>query len=468
MKIKSTITWIFTLLTGTLMLVIFLFIYYFSHLYTRHEFYERLRERALIAAQNRLEQDELNEEEFGDIQQKHQQILPDEQESILGVNTADRRFLTTPEVTFPRHFLDQIFTVGLATFKSGDFYQAGIIYPDNEGNFLVVVKARDPYGQAKMKILTNILILSFLGGVVATYFVGRYYAVRILRPISTITDNANQISISNLHLRLPTNNNQDELDELSVTFNHMLDRLETAFDIQNNFINNASHELRNPLTAILGETEVTLSKERPAAEYRHSLAIIEQEAQRLDLLVGSLLKLAQTGTEDKQFMHGDIRVDEMLLLLKQHLDNLYPANHVHFDFSELPEQAGLLVIRGNQSLIMIALNNLLDNACKFSQNQEVILQLTATAGQVNIAIRDRGVGIPENDLKKITEPFYRAANARSFKGFGIGLPLSQKIINLHGGNMEIQSMESKGTIVKISFPQAGQFPAYPAKVLIPF
>lgn len=170
-----------------------------------------------------------------------------------------------------------------------------------------------------------------------SYLLGRFYAKEIMMPISNITQRVNDISATNLHLRLDIKNKKDELGQLASTFNTMLDRLETSFEIQSNFISNASHELKNPLTAILGEIEISQNKERTADEYKTSLNKIEVEAARLDVLISSLLKLAQTEFDNKGLIIEPIRIDELLLSVKQNFNNIHPENNIVFDFSLLPE-----------------------------------------------------------------------------------------------------------------------------------
>src|SRR3546814_842613 len=121
----------------------------------------------------------------------------------------------------------------------------------------------------------------------------------------------------------------------------MLDRLETSFDIQHNFISNASHELNNPLTAIIGESEVALSKDRPAAEYKQSLEVISREASRLERITLNLLKLAQTSYNDQGLVVERFRLDELLLAIKKEANENNQANKGRPDFSKAPNEERL-------------------------------------------------------------------------------------------------------------------------------
>jgi signal transduction histidine kinase len=145
-------------------------------------------------------------------------------------------------------------------------------------------------------------------------------------------------------------------------------------------------------------------------------------------------------------------VDELLWEAQQVVDSKYPDNQVQYDFSNLPATFEHLQVDGNESLLKVAITNIIDNACKFSNNKKVIVRLTGTEKAVQILVEDSGIGIPEEDINHIFEPLYRASNARDQKGFGVGLSLAQKILHVHKGLLEITSGPGKGTTVRILIP----------------
>ena len=439
------------MLTGSFMSVVFVVIYLFSKGYTDSEFFDRLTERANIVAQIRLEQDELSTQLYEEIRKKHVQILPKEKEAIYRIQDFEQPSFPFDSLYsgLPSEFFDRLFRQKISYLKQGDTYNAAIIYADNEGDFVVVSSAHNVFGEAKMNNLRAILIIALLSSLVALFFIGSYYAGKVLKPISDITHQVREITGRNLHLRLITENDKDELAELSHTFNDLLDRLETTFDLQGSFINNASHELKNPLAAILGETEYILNKNRSIEEYQASIRDIEKEAERLDLLINNLLELAQAGQESQGLLIDTIRVDELMFMIKDKLDKIIPLNKIRLDLRHLPDDPSALIVHGNLSLLSVAFINLLDNACKFSDNQEVVVELHTSPKQVTIIISDQGIGIPQNEQSKVFEPLFRAENARGIKGFGVGLSLAQKIIKIHQGTLSIQSRVAQGTSILI-------------------
>ncbi|WP_438710951.1 ATP-binding protein [Aquimarina muelleri] len=460
MQLRTKITAIFILLTGLFQVAVFVFIYHFSKSYTESEFYLRLSQRATIAAHTYLEDNEMNINIYEDIRERHLQTLPNEREAIYPVSKSTNKEDNHMDKSLPNSFFQEIFDKQYAELKQEKFYYTGLLYNDNEGDFIVILSAQDFYGEGKLENLRNILILAFFLSMIFISLLGQYHAKQALSPISKMIKKVNTIRATNLHLRIEVGAGKDELVELAHTFNNMLDRLEVSFDLQSNFINNASHELRNPLTAILVQTEIGLNKDRTIKEYHSILGGIEKEALRLDTLVNGLLKLAQMDFDKKGIVIEPIRIDETVIEIKKILDTTNPENNIYLDFNHLPEDECLLVFLGSQNLLKVALNNILENACKFSENQKVTLKILADTNNIKIIITDKGIGIPPEELKNIFEPFYRGSNALGTNGFGFGLPLAYRIIKLHSGEIRVSSQIDKGTIVKVSLPNQKKYTSF--------
>ena len=437
-------------------LVIFSIIYVIAEDYRTGEFFEKLKNRTLIAEKSHFEKDALSAEIYEEIKQKHLQILPNEQEFIFPKNTPLEQINSETTARIPKLFYAHLLSENYAEAKVGNTFFSGINYKDRNTSYLIIISATDDDGLNELSNLRNLLIFLFLLNIIVLLLLGRFFAKRALEPLAKIIETINTIRATNLHERVHTTNNKDELSQLASMFNGMLDRLETAFEIQSNFINNASHELKNPLTAILGQTEIALLKERSTAEYTKVLEGVETEALRLDALINSLLKFAQTENDEKGLLITPIRLDELILEVKGNIDLINPDNQIEIDFNDFPENPDLLVVEGNYGLINIALNNVLDNASKFSDNKKVIVKIVTNNSDIKIVVTDQGVGIPSDEIKNIYQPFYRAANVRNVKGYGFGLPLTYKIMKLHSGTIEVFSEHEKGTIVTLIFPNMNQ------------
>jgi signal transduction histidine kinase len=309
-------------------------------------------------------------------------------------------------------------------------------------------------GNTSTIYIIQILIFGGIAYVILAFFLGRYFAKRILNPVSRITKEVKRISASNLHNRLENSNVDDEIADLTNTFNDMLDRLETSFEIQSNFINNASHELKTPITTIIAEAEIMLLKEREKEEYINSLGNIYSQANRLGVLTESLLKLTQTGYDGQKQLLDIVRIDELLMEVKSDLNKMYPDNRVTLKLNKMPSDESFLLLACNKSLLELSLNNIITNGVKYSDNEEVFVTLQVEKESIKISISDIGIGIPPEDIPHLYEPFFRGKEASKYNGYGLGLPLAMKIIRMHNGELQIQSEKNKGTIVNIVFKKS--------------
>lgn len=185
--------------------------------------------------------------------------------------------------------------------------------------------------------LTTNLLIGVLSAITLVFIINFLLSKEIITPIRHIIKNVQKITASNLHLRLPTKTGKDELAALTQTFNDMLDRLETAFETQSNFLNKAAHVLRTPLTAIMGEAELALSKPRSPEEYTKALQIINNQAEQLEHHTSSLLELAQAGNNNKKHFMAPVRLDELLFSIKRLLDFTEPGNNVQIMLNDLTE-----------------------------------------------------------------------------------------------------------------------------------
>jgi signal transduction histidine kinase len=454
LRIRTKISLIFTAMTAVVLVLLSVFVYFFNSRYTRNDFYNRLRDRALITAQAYLEADEASTYVYSDILRKYIKKMPEEEQYFYHVNLPTRKVWSDSlEMVIKPEFLNEILDNGYTRYTENKKYSYGLLYRDNEGDYIVLVTAEDLSGNRKLNNLRQVLLSGCLLSLVFIYFLGKFYADQILRPITKITRRVNEIEASNLHLRMDPGKSKDELQELVLTFNKMLDRLETSFEIQNNFLSHASHELKNPLTAILGEAEITLSRPRSAESYVASIQNISNEAARLELLTDNLFKLAQASFDGQGLIRKPFRVDEMIMFLKKEFQKTKPDRQIHFILNVPDGNDDLLVINGFESMFEIALSNLIENACKFSDD-EVSFKIVAEKKSIIFTVKDKGIGIPDGEVKKVFDPFFRASNVRSIKGFGIGLPLTKKIIELHDGTIEVKSEPNKGTEILVTIPRS--------------
>jgi signal transduction histidine kinase len=259
------------------------------------------------------------------------------------------------------------------------------------------------------------------------------------------------VSAGNLNLRVDEGNGRDEISELATNFNNLLRNLENAFELQQSFVVNASHELRTPITTIVGEIEISLTKLRTPEEYQQVLRSILTDAERLNTTTTSLLELAQVDMNFTQLSVAPVAIDELIWEINDYWTEKAGKGMLAVNILHLPDDAENLEVTANKSILTVAFNNIIGNAFKFSANKRVNCDLYADDKIIKITITDGGVGIPPQELAKIFDSFYRGTNGKYFQGTGVGLYVTNKIISLFNGKIDVDSTVGIGTNVVISF-----------------
>lgn len=429
-------------------------IYYFLYNYSYTDFYKRLETRATIAAKYNFDADKINAESFKSIRKNHLERLTEEKEYLYLIAPNTDLKEVAQKSLLPLSFLKNIILNAKSTLQINDTFYTGIRYKSHNDVYIVVVCAKNYYASHHLLFMRNSIFFAVGLVIVITTYLSFFFSKHIFAPIKNITDRVKQISTENIHLRIEEKNNDNEISQLISTFNDLLNRLETAFETQKNFISNASHEFGTPLTSIMGEAEVMLMKERSPEEYQQSLESILGQAERLNQITQTLLYLAQTGYTNKRVHFEILRTDELIWQTKEMVDKLNPKNNIQVDFSLLPENPKKLKILGNKQLLYLAFTNILTNACKYSGNKPVQVTIASSDDQVFLVFKDQGIGIPEAEMPFIYDPFFRASNTRNFEGYGIGLPLTRNITKIHNGQIRVSSVVNEGTTVQIKFPLA--------------
>ncbi|WP_207430338.1 sensor histidine kinase [Sabulibacter ruber] len=457
MNIQTRATLLFSILTSLVILLFSVFIYFFTNHYAFEDFYKRLETRVNLASAIHLNINATAEpHEIKMLRQAYLEKLPEEREYLLEVPEVNP-LAKLRKAGIPVAFLAEVIQDKTGRYRTQHTFFAGSLQESKGKRYLVIVSAKNPYGLEEVAHLSRILLLGFLFSVVLVFFLGKRFTRHTFKPVRDIIKNVQGITAENLNQRLEVGTNKDELAELTQTFNDMLTRLETAFETQNNFVSNASHELRTPLTIIKGEAELALSKPGLLPEHQKAVEKILDESDKLKDILTSLLGIAQSGFDGKKQNWELVRIDELLWLVKETADQLYPENNIQIDFSQLPQDESHLQVSGNVNLLKLAVSNIVLNACKYSHNQAVRVQIATENGQLTISVQDKGIGIPEEELPYIFVPFFRASNTTDFEGHGVGLPLSLNIIRLHKGSIGILTQEGSGTEIRVHLPLADTF-----------
>lgn len=457
MNIRLKLSLQFALLAAGILFLFSLIIYSLSEYQRQQEFYFRLGTRALTTARLLITVEEIDRNLLDIIEKNSVRSLFNETIEVYDyednlIYSWNRKVDSV--ATFPKYMIAE--TRKYTEYKShlGSNECVGLHYRDLKfGNFVILFSAEDRYGWAQIKDLRRVLWQGFIIGLLIILLAGLFFSRRVLAPIAKLNDEISSITAGNLNRRVPIENPRDELGLLASNFNQMLTRLEAAFDVQRQFVSSASHELRTPLMALTSQIQMVLSKARSPEEYQSILHSLNEDTQKLIALSNGLLVLAQSSLEKQKQQFSRIRVDEIVLNAQNDLVKAHPTYRFSIEYDRLPEEESSLHVNGNETLLRTAFINLMENGCKFSQNQSVRILISFTNKEVRIAFSDDGIGVPLAEQEYIFRPFYRASNAQNQTlGNGIGLALSRRIIELHDGILRVQSMPGQGSVFEVNLP----------------
>lgn len=328
-------------------------------------------------------------------------------------------------------------------------------YVHKNKTYYIYGKAKDITGVFYMKRLQQSILIIYGVSLVLIFVVGFWFSNYTLRPIKQIISHIRTISEHQLDRRLNIPKAKDELYELTQTFNSTFNRLEISFNNHKNFVTTISHEFRTPLASLIAELQLANELNKTVSDYKLSIDNALLEAQKATDLSSALLDLARASYDVSQIQFVPLRLDEVLIeaKLKVVSENENYTVRVGYGDNILDDDMELLEFFGNPYLLDVAFINLIENACKYSEDQTCDVDLISDHEKLIIRFTDHGVGISEVDQPKIFDLFYRGENKGFNDGNGIGLSIVSQIIKLHHGTISLTSEKGVGSIFTLSFPK---------------
>jgi two-component system sensor histidine kinase ArlS len=446
MSIKTKLSIQFALLVLAILLFFSFLVYYFSYTSQRAKFRENLLNQAHNTAILLINVVEVDSTMLIKIQQTTKSL---EEEEIAITNSSNQIIYSnkidylTDEILFNHsgNIDPQYFSIGR---KDGVSYR----HQYNNQEYHVFVFAYDKYGVENMHELRKILFWCVLFGIWLSISASYFFSRSAMKPISGIVTSVKEINSSKLSSRLDEGRGKDEIEQLAITFNGMLSELELAFKSQDEFVSNASHELRTPLAVMIAESDYVLGKQLTREEYVEHISGLVTDLRKMNQLINGLLELAHLN-RNNNILFSNLRIDEPVFNAIQSIKAKYPGRKIMLKF-EYSENEDDLLIKGNSGLLEIAFRNLIDNACKFSED-EIEITVTILDKFIIISISDQGIGIPLGEFANISEPFKRGSNVRFIGGYGIGLSIVKRILELHDAKIKIKNEEKNGTCFDLYF-----------------
>ncbi len=326
------------------------------------------------------------------------------------------------------------------------------VVADSGKKYFVQVAASLSRNEDILEQLLGVLALALLLAT-AIAVTGGYLLIRSsLRPLDNMAIRAQKITSRSLHERMPVSDTGDELQQLSISLNRMIERLEEAFHHISRFSADASHELRTPLTIMRGELETAVQNPKIDADVRDTLGAVLEETVRLSKIVDQLLTMSRLNAGEAFLEVSSFDFSELVQTTVEYMRLLADEKKLALKV----EAAEEVQVEGDQSRLQQVVVNLLDNAIKYTpEGGSISVSVRGEPDKAVLTITDTGIGISQEGQAHIFERFYRTDKARSRElgGIGLGLSIVKSIGAAHGGRVSVQSAEGRGSTFRFEIPR---------------
>jgi len=445
LKIRLTLfsSLVFTIIFGLATLVIYWIFYNSSE---RH-LISSLEKNAKIAGIYFLEADEQSPLKHLESKNQYESLV---KRAMVAVYNAEGRVSyggLKYDNQISKSLLTQLKSQKTVYFKTEDSFYFGLYYPDNQGDFFVFVKESNTDFNQQLNRLLFILVLVFLVALISIVLLSLWLSKYAYLPIRNVIQEIQHKDLNTIQEPLTVIKTKDELQDLIESYNALLRRISENMIIRKNFVSYVSHEFRTPLAGILGSMEVFGTKARSQEEYQELAATITEHVNFLNHLIGNFLLL----TEDQALKRSMevFRIDEVVWDLVPKFARTFT---VPLKIELEVDEPRYFNFRGNRMLLALSISNLIENALKYANGQEVLVRMTTADERLSLQIIDQGIGIPQGELEAVKQTFYRATNVGKVKGSGIGLSFAQIVFKDQGVDFAIHSNDL-GTTVSLLFPK---------------
>lgn len=335
--------------------------------------------------------------------------------------------------------------------KDDNYDLVGVYAEHNGSGYYAISKAYDAFGYDKLYFLRNVLIGIFIAITVVVLFISFYLSHLIIKPIERFTAMLNQLDFTNgTQQMIQQDNSSSELQNLTEKFNQLLQRTRESFDFQKHSIHHISHELKTPLAVLLTELERLISKD-DLEEIKNSLEEQIIQVKFLGDTINALLQISKIETGQHSDFH-QLRIDEILFDKIAEINKMFPEFNFEIQFHPKEFSEESLIVLGNENLLKQAIANLLMNAVIYSDNHKAEIVIDCSlSNQVQIAISNTGKNLSEQEQKHLFTHFFRGENTQGKNGFGLGLALTKRIMELHDGYISYISPRNDLNVFTMTF-----------------
>lgn len=454
MKIVTRTALSYAILTAGILFVFAYVLYYVSEKNREDEFNDRLGYKIIWRSEFIFDA-KIDNAKIKELHLRNKKILNEADISVYN-DKKELLFTDISPSSQNQKYLDQLIksNKNRITWLRRDRQYMAIKYEFDGINYYIIGSAVDVTGRAHVAEFKKDIIIIYFISIIIIFIIGFMFSYYTLKPLKDIIIQIRDISEHNLHKRLVIPKAKDEIYELTETFNSTFNRLEKSFNNHKQFVTTISHEFRTPLSTLIAELELAKELNTTLDDYKISVDNALQDANHASQLSSALLDFARASYDISQISFSDLRLDEVLadakvaLLQKNskykvgihYMDNMADQDESNYDF------------HGNPYLLQIAFLNLMENACKYSEDQQCRVEIEIQNKNIEIRFIDNGIGISEADQLKIFDLFYRGNNKSYNSGNGIGLSIVTRIIEIHQGVLEVESKLLEGSVFKVKLP----------------
>ena len=334
--------------------------------------------------------------------------------------------------------------------QQGDYEVYGVFYDTNDKDFYALISATDDYGKKKLLFLRYTLIISYIFFTCICWLLTSIMVKKAMNPLHAFHQKIKNINENNLDTRIESNSSKNEIDLIADEFNFMMDRIEISYQKQKEFTAHASHELRTPLSRMTSQIENGIAD--PGIEHKNKtfLTSILADVNHLSELINSLLILSKIDNR-RPDQQDTQRIDEILFASIEKINKIFPDFVILFEVEEGDDLDFILEVNGNKNLLEIAITNVLKNAYIYSDNKQAQVKISTENGLLVLSISNSGNTLNETERQNLFQPFMRGENAKGITGFGLGLRIVNRILNLHNANITYSIPKSNINLFSITF-----------------
>lgn len=370
-------------------------------------------------------------------------------------NNTQMNVISQSKNPFYKELLTESFN-NVSGFNKIDINGQTIIYHQKittYDNFIYTIQTFTPKSQEEkqLRFLYLIFMMANLAGIITSFIIGAYISKKMLAPIKDIRNTAERISIEDLNQRIDISGPNDDLKDLAITFNDMIERLDASFKKQNQFVSDASHELRTPIAVIKGYVNLIdrWGKDDPAV-LQESIDSIKSETEHMAKLIKKLLFLAKSDQNRTQVQKDIVNLKEIGIEISKEIEIMEISQN--FTFTSNDNKINII---GDYSLIKQMVWVLIENSIKYTKSDgNISLEIYKDMYYAYISVKDFGKGIPEEDIPYIFDRFYRVDKSRNkdIPGTGLGLSIAQWIAEQHNAKIRVFSQLGEGSNMIVVFP----------------